>query len=70
MPLCGGLRLVLIVSGPDRDEQGKHSIILNKKHYRKLFFIANLDVLYVMMLDSRGLQVQGKHLHGLRVHGP
>jgi len=28
--LCGELRIVLIVSGPERDEQGMQSMILNK----------------------------------------
>lgn len=58
---------VLMLSGPERDEQGKQSMILNDFFLRLLH---SFDVLSVMLLDSRGKQVQREHLHGLRLHGP
>jgi len=42
---------MLIVSGPEGDEQGKHSMILNKTPLN-VCFIANPDVLLIFCLKQ------------------
>ena len=47
----------------DRERWGGEAKYDSKqKHHWKFCFIANLDVLYFVMLGSQGQQVQGEHL--------